>query len=112
MRLFYLVEQQHSVGRLADSIGQQTAVLVTHIARRRTNQFGDGVLLGVFAHVEANQFDTQFLSQHLGYLRLSHTRRTDEEQRCQRFVVIQQTSTRHLHRFNHLTDGFVLSVDL
>ena len=80
MRLFNLVEQQHGIRCLANGISQQTTVLITHITRRRANQLGNGMLLCIFAHVEAYQFNTQFLGQHASHLRLTHTRKTDKEQ--------------------------------
>ena len=112
MGLFYLVEQQHGIGGLTDGIGQQAAVLVAHIAGRRANELGHGMLLGIFAHVEAYQLDAQLTGQHLGHLRLAHTRGTHEEQRGQRLVVVEQSGTRHLHGFHYLADGLVLTVYL
>ena len=61
MGFFYLVEQQDAVGRLADGICQQTTILIAHIARWRAYQFCNGMLFCVFAHVESQQFDAQFL---------------------------------------------------
>ena len=91
MRLFNLVEQEHRIRGLADGIRQQSAILVTYISRRRTDEFGNGVFLGIFAHVEAQQFDAQLTGQHTSDLRLSHTRRPDEQEGCQRFVFVQQS---------------------
>ena len=70
------------------------------------------MLLRIFAHVEAYQFDAQFLGQHTSHLCLSHTCRTHEEQRGQRLVVVQQSCPRHLHSLNDLTNSLVLAVDL
>ena len=112
MGLFNLVEQQDAVGCLADGVGEQAAVLVAHITRRRADELGDGMFLGIFTHVEAHELDAQFLSQHTGHLGLADARRTDEEQRGEGLVVVEQSGFRHLHRLHHLTDGFVLAVDL
>ena len=57
MSLLYLVEQQHGVGRLANGIREQTTILIAHVARRRANELGYGMLLGVLAHVEAYQLN-------------------------------------------------------
>ena len=65
------------------------------------------MLLHVFAHVETHQRDAQFRSQYLGHFRLSHSRRTDEQQ-----AGVQQSRLGHLHGLHHLSDGFVLSVNL
>ena len=79
MGFFDLVEQQYAVGCLADGVCQQPAVFIADIAGRRADEFGYGMLLCVFAHVETDQFDAQFLGQYTGYLRLSDTCRTYEE---------------------------------
>ena len=53
MRLFNLVEQEYAVRRLADGICQQTSILIAHITRRRADELRNGMLLCVFAHIEA-----------------------------------------------------------
>ena len=112
MRLLNLVQQQHAVGRLANGVRQQSAVLVAHIASRRANQLSHRVFLRIFAHVEAQQLDAQFLGQHACHLRLAHARGTHKQQ-CRRWlVVVQQSCLRHLHGLHHLSDGLVLAVDL
>ena len=110
MGFLYLVEQQHTVGRLANGIGEQSSVLVTYISRRRTYQLGHRVLLGIFAHVKAHQADTQLPGQRACHFCLAHSSRPYKEERGQWFVVIKQSRTRHLHSFHHLADGFILSV--
>ena len=111
MGLFYLVEQQHAVGGLADGVGQQPTVLVTHIAGGRTDEFGHRVLLGVFAHVEPDKLHAHLAGEHLGHFGLAHTRRTDEQQRGKGLVVVEQAGLRHLDGFDHLAHGLVLTVD-
>ena len=78
--LLNLVEQQYGVGRLAYGVGQQSAVLVPHVARRRAYELGYGMLLGVFAHVEANQLDAQLLGKYPCHFRLAYTSWSDKEQ--------------------------------
>ena len=53
MGFFDLVEQQDAVGGLTDGIGEQSAIFIAHVSCRRSDQFGDGMLLGVLAHIEA-----------------------------------------------------------
>src|SRR3989344_9004385 len=53
MRLFYLVEQQHRVGAVADKLGKRPSLFVSDIARRRAYYFAYGVLLHVLGHVDA-----------------------------------------------------------
>ena len=80
MCLLYLVEQQHAVRRLADGIRQQTSVLVTHVARRRSDQLSHRMFLSIFAHIETQQRDAQFFSKHTSHFRLTHSRRTHKQQ--------------------------------
>ena len=70
------------------------------------------MLLGVFAHIEAHQFDTHLLCQHAGHLSLSHSRRAYEEQRCYGLLLVQQPRFGHLHGLYHLSYGLVLPVYL
>ena len=54
MRLLDLVEQDHAVRTPPYGFGQVTAFLVADIARRRTDQARDRVLLHELAHVDAH----------------------------------------------------------
>ena len=112
MSLLNLVEQQHAVRRLADGIGKQSAVFITHISCWRANELGHGMFLGILAHIEAQQLDAQLFGQNTGHLGFTYTRRTHKEQRCQRLVIVEKTGLRHLYRLYHLANGFVLSIDL
>ena len=49
MGLFDFVEQQHAMRVLVDRIGQQTALVETDIARRRTDQARDRMAFHIFA---------------------------------------------------------------
>ena len=109
MGLLYLVEQQHTVGRLAQSGCQLSAVLVAHISCRSTDEFCHGMLLGILAHVEAHEAYAQLSSQSACHLGLAHTRGPHEQQRRHRFVVVAQSGFCHLHSLNHLVHGTVLS---
>jgi len=53
MRLLDLVEQQHAMRVLVDRIGQEAALVIADIARRRADQAGNAVPLHIFGHVEA-----------------------------------------------------------
>ena len=109
VRLLYLVEEQHAVGRLAHGSGEQSAVLVAHVSCGRTDEFSHGVLLGVLAHVEAHELHAHPLGEHARHLGLAHAGRTDEEQTCHRLGVVGESGFRHLHSLNHTSDGFVLT---
>ena len=52
MGFLYLVEQQHTVRSLANSVGKQSTVFVAHIAGRRPDKFSYRMLFSIFAHVE------------------------------------------------------------
>jgi hypothetical protein len=47
------------VGVLADTVGEQAALVEADVARRRADQPGHGVFFHVLAHVEAHEFDIQ-----------------------------------------------------
>ena len=69
MRLLDLVEQQHRMRLLVDRVGQQPALVVADIARRRADQPADRVALHIFGHVEAlerNAHDERQLARDLG----------------------------------------------
>ena len=112
MRLLYLVEQEHAVGCLPYGVGEQSAVLVAHIACRRADELGHGVLLGILAHVEPHELHAHFPGEHACHLGLSHTGGSHEEQAGHRFVLVGESGLRHLHGLHHLPHGLVLSVYL
>ena len=112
MRFLYLVEEQHAVGRLPDGVGQQTSVLVAHISRRRTDKLRHGMLLCVLTHVEAHKAHAELVGENPCHLRLSHTRRSDEEKACHGLLILGETCLCHLHRLHHLVHGGVLTVYL
>jgi hypothetical protein len=55
MGLFDFIEQQHTVRRLVDAVGQQAALVEADIAGWRADQARNGVPLHVFRHVEPDQ---------------------------------------------------------
>ncbi len=112
MRLLNLIEQEHAVWCLADGIGQMSAVLIAHVSGWRTDEFSHGMLLGVFTHIEAHQLDAELLSQDTDHLGLTHSRRSHEEQRSHRLVIVHQSCLRHHHSLNHLIHSLVLTIDL
>ena len=112
MRLLYLVEQEYTVWRLADGIGQKSSILITHVSGWRTDEFCHGMLLGIFTHIEAYQFDAEFLGQLPCHLGFSYSGRSHEEERSQWFVIICQSRLCHHHSLNHLVYSLVLTVNL
>jgi len=55
MRLLNFVQQDDRVGRAPHAFGELASLFVAHIAGRRADQLGYGMLLHVFGHIEANQ---------------------------------------------------------
>ena len=55
MRFFDFVEQHDCIGPAADLLGELSTFFIADIARGRADQAGDGVLLHVFRHVDAEQ---------------------------------------------------------
>ena len=111
MCLLYLVKEEHARRGLADGIGEESALVVADIAGRRADEFGNGVLLGVFAHVETYEGDAQFLRQHLADLGLAHAGRSDKEERRHGFPRLCESGLRHHHSAYHAVDGSILAID-
>ncbi len=82
MRLLDLVEQQHAMRLLVDRVGQQPALVVADIARRRADQAADRVALHIFRHVEALQRDAHDLGELARDLGLADAGRAAEQERC------------------------------
>ena len=59
MSLFDLVENQNSVRRPHDRFGEQSALVEPDISGRSSDQARNRVRLGVFAHIESQELDTE-----------------------------------------------------
>src|SRR6516165_5531772 len=69
MGLFNLVKQKNTMRMLVDTVGEQTALIETHIPGRRADEPRHRVPLHIFGHVEANHLYAQRdceLLRHLG----------------------------------------------
>ena len=55
MRFFDLVKEDDAVWAAADGLGQLPARFIADITGRRAKEPADGVLLAVFAHVNADE---------------------------------------------------------
>lgn len=55
MGLFHLIEQHHAVGAFAHRLGQDPALAVADVARRRTLQLADSVRLPVLGEIDGDQ---------------------------------------------------------
>ena len=65
VRLLDFVEQQHAVRVLVDRIGQQPALIIADIARRRADQAADRVAFHIFGHVEALRAECPMIEREL-----------------------------------------------
>ena len=111
MRLLDLVEQQHAVRMLVDGVGQQAALVVADIARRRADQPADRVALHIFGHVEALQRDAHDRGELARDLGLADAGRAGEQVIADRLVGIAQAGARQLDRRRQLLDRHVLAED-
>src|SRR6202044_2993673 len=85
VRLLDFIQQHHRVRRALHPFCELTTFLVTHIARRRTDELGDRVLLHELRHIEADQSllaAEEELGQSARHLRLAHTSRSQEKERA------------------------------
>ena len=55
MRFFDLIEQDQTVRPMAHHFRELASFVVTHIARRRTDEPARGMALHIFRHVDADQ---------------------------------------------------------
>ena len=83
VRLLDFIEQHDRVGLAPHGLGELSALVVTDVSRRRTDQTRDAVTLLVFAHVDSRHHRVvveEELGQRLRQLGLAHTRRTEEDE--------------------------------
>ncbi len=74
----------------ADFLRQQSAFLVSHIARWRADQLGDSVFFLILTHVKAQEFDAQLVGKALCNLGLANACRTYKQQACKRLSLLKQ----------------------
>src|ERR1035441_6825313 len=75
--------QDDGVGRTLDTLGELAALLVAHVARRRTDELGYGVLLHELRHIEADEGlvgAEEEVGQGAGHLGLSDAGGAQEEE--------------------------------
>ena len=77
--LLHLIKQHHAVWLAPHCLCQLSALVVSHISRRRTNQTRHGVLLHVLTHIDTHHVGLiikQCLCQGLCQLRLTYAGRS------------------------------------
>ena len=114
VRLLDLVEQQHAVRPAPDRLGELAAFLVADVARRRTDQSRDRVLLHVLAHVEADHralVVEEQLGKRTRQLRLPDTGGAEEDERADGPVGIGEPCASSTHGVGDRADRVLLSDD-
>src|SRR5581483_8536740 len=111
VRLFNFVEQQNRVRVAVDRVGQQAALIEADVAGRGADQARDGVLLHVFAHVEAQELDAHDFRELFRQLGLAHAGGAGEEKTADRFFRMAQPRARELDRARQRIDRGVLAED-
>ncbi len=96
---------------LVDRVGQQAALVVADIARRRADQPADRVALHIFGHVEALQRDAHDRGELARDLGLADAGRAGEQVVADRLVGIAQAGAAELDRRGELLDRQVLAED-
>ena len=94
-----------------NGIGELPTLVVAHVARGRTDEPGDGVLLHVLAHVKTQELHAHRRSQLAGQLGLAHPRGAGKKKTAHRLVGLGQPRARQANGAHHLFDGLVLAVD-
>ena len=114
MGLLYLVEQDDAVGTATHTLGELSALVVAHIARRCTHHTGDGVLLHILGHIDADESvlaAEHLAGQALAQVGLAHTRGAHEEERADGLLRVFQTHATALYGTHHTMDGLILTYD-
>lgn len=110
--LLHLVQQDDGVGAAADRLRQLAALLVADIARRRTDQPRDAVLLAVLRHVDPDHRPLvveEEVRERLGQLRLADAGRAEEEERSGGAVRVGDTGAGAAYGVGDGADGLGLA---
>ena len=97
MGLLDLIQQHHRIRPAPHGLGEVAALFVAHIARRRADQAGHGVLLHELRHVDAHDgviAVEQELGQRLAQLGLADARGAQKQERTIRATRIRQPGAR------------------
>src|SRR3989338_8644522 len=112
--LLDLVEEDQGIRPVADHFRELAALLVAHVARRRSDEARGRVPLHVFRHVDAH--DGLLVVEHefrqgLGELGLAHSGRSQEHEGAQGAVGVGKAGARPAQGVRHGPDGVLLADD-
>lgn len=108
VRFLNLIEEQYTVRMLVHSVRQQAALVKAHIARRGTNQAGDGVTLHIFRHVEPVQLNAQKVRKLARDFRFAHARRAAEQIGTNRLIRLTKARARQFDGSGQRLNGIIL----
>ena len=114
MGLFHLVKEDHAVGLAAHGLGELAALVVAHIAGRRSDQTGDGKFLHIFRHINAHEVlfvIEQRFGQGLGQLGLADAGGSQEQEAAQRTVGILDAGAAAENGLRNGLDRLILADD-
>ena len=109
-----LVEQDHRIGSSLDGLGQESPLLVAHVAWRRANQPRHRVLFHELRHVQTHHgllVVEQKLGQGSRQLRLAHSGRTQKNEGSDGPVLVLQSGTAPANRVGHRGQSLSLTDD-
>src|SRR5262249_11508499 len=114
MRLLDLVEENDRIRPAPDGLGELPAFVVADVAGRRADEARDGVLLHVFAHVEANH-GALVVEEELGEgprkLRFADAGRSEKQEAADWTPFFAQARARAANGVGHGADRLLLADD-
>ena len=114
MGLLDLVKEYDGVGPATYRLGQLTALIVTHVSGRGTNELGDLVALYELRHVEGDErvlATKEELGERLGELGLADTGGSEEDERASGTTGVLEGRAAAPDGLGHLGHGLLLAHD-
>ena len=114
MGFLHLVEEDYGERLSANGLCELTALIVTNISRRRSDQTGDGEFLHILAHIDAHHI--VLIIEKVGgkcpcQFGLADTGRTKEQERTDRTFRILYTCLGAQDRVRNTADRLILADD-
>ena len=112
MCLFNLIKKDNWIWSAAHGLGQLSALFITNISRRRSNQTGHGIFLHIFTHVDTNHIGfivKQTLGKALCQLGFTNTGRSHKEKWTNRLSRVFNACFGTNNRICHFCHTIILS---